>query len=123
MRVLVCGGRDFHDRAAAFDALDRIDAETMIETVIHGQARGADSLADEWASDRVRWVQPFPADWQTFGRSAGPIRNRLMLVNGKPDLVVAFPGGRGTADMVRQARRAGIRVIEPLTPSPERRTP
>jgi UDP-N-acetylmuramoylalanine-D-glutamate ligase len=53
-----------------------------------------------------------PADCETHGRSADPIRNRRTLDEGKPDLVVAFPGGRGTAHMVSQARAAGVRVIE-----------
>lgn len=55
---------------------------------------------------------PFEADWHTHGRAAGPIRNRRMIEEGKPDLVVAFPGGRGTANMVNQARAAGIEVRE-----------
>ena len=78
--------------------------------LIHGAARGADSLAGEWASTRAVPVKIFPADWQTHGRSAGHIRNAQMLREGKPDLVVAFPGGRGTADMVAKANAAGITV-------------
>jgi hypothetical protein len=50
------------------------------------------------------------ADWNTHGRAAGPIRNQRMLDEVKPELVVAFPGGRGTADMVRRAREAGVNV-------------
>jgi len=52
------------------------------------------------------------AKWSKHGRAAGPIRNQEMIDECKPDLVVAFPGGRGTADMVRRAKAAGIRVIE-----------
>ena len=52
------------------------------------------------------------ADWAKHGRKAGPIRNQRMIDEGRPDLVVAFPGGTGTADMVERARVAGIRVIE-----------
>ena len=54
----------------------------------------------------------YRADWEGLGRKAGPIRNQQMLDEGKPDLVVAFPGGRGTANMMRIAREAGIEVIE-----------
>jgi hypothetical protein len=57
-------------------------------------------------------VECFPAEWDKRGRIAGPVRNALMLDVGKPDLVVVFPGGRGTADCVRQARAAGVQVIE-----------
>ena len=47
-------------------------------------------------------------DWKKYGKKAGPLRNQQMLEEGKPDLVVAFPGGNGTADMVRRAKKANI---------------
>jgi len=80
--------------------------------LIHGGARGADRAADEWAV--VSWVvvEEYKADWKNDGRAAGPIRNQRMLDLGKPDLVIAFPGGRGTADMVKRARKAGVEVME-----------
>ena len=80
--------------------------------VVHGAAAGADSLGGDWATARGIPVQVFPADWDTLGRKAGPIRNQQMLDDGKPDLVVAFPGGRGTAHMMRISREAGVEVIE-----------
>ena len=55
-----------------------------------------------------------PADWKQYGRGAGPIRNREMLQYSEPDIVVAFPGGAGTADMIRAARTAGYPVVQPL---------
>lgn len=80
--------------------------------VIHGGARGADTHAG-WAATAVDIpVAVYPADWATHGRRAGPIRNAQMLAEGRPDAVLAFPGGRGTADMVRQARAAGVPVWE-----------
>lgn len=80
--------------------------------IIHGAATGADSLANRWAV--VNWVrsEEYPADWKKHGAAAGPIRNQRMIDEGKPDLVVAFPGGKGTADMVSRAKAAGVRVIE-----------
>lgn len=80
--------------------------------VIHGAARGADTLAHEWAAHHEIPVDVYPADWQAHGRAAGPIRNARMLEEGKPDVVVAFKGGRGTADMVRRARASGVPVVE-----------
>jgi hypothetical protein len=109
MRILVCGGREFADRERLKTVLDSLGP---VSCVIHGSARGADALAHEWAFDRGVLVTPFPADWRRHGRGAGPIRNGLMLSEGKPDLVVAFPGGKGTADMVRRAQRAGLPVME-----------
>jgi hypothetical protein len=55
-------------------------------------------------------IDVYVAQWKKHGRAAGPIRNQRMLDKGKPDLVVAFPGGRGTADMIRRAERAGVPV-------------
>lgn len=110
MRVLVTGGRDFGDRELLFGALDRLHAVHGFTALIHGDANGADRLSGEWAGARGVSVEVHPADWKKHGRAAGPIRNQKMLEE-KPDLVVAFPGGRGTADMVRRAREAGIEVF------------
>jgi hypothetical protein len=71
----------------------------------------ADTLAVEWATNRGVPFDVYMADWESLGRKAGPIRNQRMLVEGKPDLVVAFPGGNGTAGMVALARNAGVDVI------------
>lgn len=110
MRVLVCGGRDYADRDFLRLALSELHRELAIACLIDGAAPGADSLAHEWAVDTGIPTERYPADWDTYGKAAGAIRNRRMLVEGKPDLVVAFPGGRGTADMVRQARYAEVKV-------------
>jgi hypothetical protein len=112
MRVLVCGGRDFDNRAMLNAALDRLHAERVFSLVIAGGARGADTLAEDWANARGIACDVYRGDWEGLGRKAGPIRNKQMLDEGKPDLVVAFPGGRGTAHMVRIAREAGVEVVE-----------
>lgn len=80
--------------------------------VIHGGAAGADSLAGAVAAEMHIPTIVFPADWRAHGKSAGPKRNQQMLVEGRPDAVLAFPGGRGTADMVNRAKTAKIRVVE-----------
>jgi hypothetical protein len=110
MRLLVCGGRDYTDREFIFETLDQLHADREITTLIHGAARGADTLAGEWAIARSVEVTPYPADWRAHGNLAGPIRNRRMLHEGKPDRVLAFPGGVGTAHMVRIARAFGVPV-------------
>ena len=112
MRVLVCGGRDFSDTAFAYRTLNRLHKERGFDVVIEGDARGADRIAGYWARRLGVDDLKFRADWDAHGRRAGPIRNQRMLDEGRPDLVVAFPGGRGTADMTRRAREAGIEVIE-----------
>jgi hypothetical protein len=107
MRVLVTGGRDFADRDAVVAALGELPADAVL---VHGAARGADTLAARWWSTiQRRMVEAYPADWARHGKAAGAIRNQQMLDTGI-DLIVAFPGGRGTADMVRRARAAGLPV-------------
>lgn len=110
---LICGGRDFDDDATfSLMMAQLIELKGVPAKVVHGAAPGADTLADDWARDLAVEVQPVPADWKAHGRAAGPIRNQKMLDDHKPNLVVAFPGGRGTADMVERARKAGIDVAE-----------
>lgn len=113
MKVLVCGGRKYRDEDFLFRVLDQIHNDgTVITTIIEGEAPGADLLAAKWASRRSVHIEPYPALWNRHGLSAGPIRNRQMLIEGKPDLVVAFPGGEGTKNMVTQAKAAKVKVIE-----------
>lgn len=111
MRVLVCGGRNFRSPAQVSRELDRLHAEQPITALMQGGATGVDRFAKEWAASRR--IQRFmcTANWQAHGNAAGPIRNQRML-DWKPDLVVAFPGGRGTADMVARAKASGVKVIE-----------
>lgn len=73
-------------------------------------AKGADELGFDWAISRGVVTERYRADWDKFGKSAGPIRNQQMLTKGVPDLVIAFPGGVGTADMINRAEKAGIPV-------------
>lgn len=112
-RAIVCGGRDFTDRDAVFRALDAQREALGITAIAHGAARGVDTLAMEWAHARGVACTAFPADWERYGRAAGVRRNAAMLEKARPDLVIAFPGGRGTADMVSRAHAAGVRVVRP----------
>ena len=110
-RVIVCGGRDYSGQGTAFTILDDFVREDEGDEIAQGGASGADALARDWAEDRGCKCTTFKADWTKHGRAAGPIRNQEMLVTFKPDLVIAFPGGAGTADMVRRAKAAGIQVV------------
>lgn len=116
LRIIVCGGRDFTDFATIRRTLNALHEgpEGPISHLFHGNARGADTEAHRWAEElypRAISLHPVPAQWTKHGRHAGPIRNKAMLGN-NPDLVLAFPGGKGTEDMKRQARNAGVRVVE-----------
>lgn len=110
---LVCGGRDFADRETFDSAMsDLMSTRGMPLVVVHGGARGADRMAGEWAKHHALRCYVEEADWNQHGKAAGVIRNQAMLDKHKPDLVVAFPGGRGTADMILRAKGAGVPVAE-----------
>ena len=107
MRVIVCGGRDYSDERTIDTVMRALSMPTI---VVHGDARGADRLAGHVARNLGLTVENHPADWKAHGKAAGPIRNQAMLDAGA-DLVIAFPGGAGTADMVGRARSAGVPVL------------
>ena len=109
MRILVCGGRDYKDRERVFKVLDGLHCLSKVTEVIQGGARGADTLAKEWAlKNEVPQIE-VKADWEKHGLSAGPIRN-VEMIKYSPRMVIAFPGGRGTEHMVSTARKYNIPV-------------
>lgn len=114
MIVLVCGGRNYLDKATLYRELDALDG---VKCLVSGGAQGADSLAVGWAKARGVNSVVYHADWEKHGRAAGPIRNQEMLIGMKPDLIMAFAGGRGTADMVRRGLKATVTVIEVSQPA------
>lgn len=140
MRVLVCGGRRYRDRDHIWNSLSELDKkEGPFDVIIHGAATGADTEAEWWAKGKGRKHAPFQAQWDDISQPdaivrlrkdgsrydalAGIRRNTRMIEEGRPDLCVAFPGGPGTADMVRKARAAGIRVIRVPAPGEICETP
>lgn len=130
--IIVCGGRFYgrvpldcdpgerqaHSTRAAKQAffmretLDHLRQERDVRKVISGGAPGADTIAHMWATRKGVASIVMRAEWKKFGKAAGPIRNKRMLDEGKPDLVIAFFGGDGTANMIQQARFAGIEVMD-----------
>lgn len=111
LQVLVCGGRNYYS-TAVWKALDELKAATTAElTIIQGGGDGADQMAREWCQNTGCHLINEPANWAAYGKAAGPIRNQKMLDDHKPDVVIAFPGGTGTRDMVERARKADVTVI------------
>ena len=112
MKVLVCGDRNWTDRAAIKLWLETLKAVGYTR-VIEGEARGADRLAREEAEKLGLEVDPHPANWDKYHRAAGMIRNREML-DQCPDLVLAFHSdlskSKGTKDCVQEAKKRGIKV-------------
>jgi hypothetical protein len=112
-RVIVCGGRDYRDKARVHAALEAAHAKAPIGVLVHGGASGADLIAMYWAKGRGILREEHPALWDDHGHGAGPLRNQAMADAGA-DGCIAFPGGRGTADMVQRAQAAGIPVWRPF---------
>lgn len=109
---LICGGRDFADQGL----FDRVMREVVSERgfpdrIVHGKARGADTMAGNWARDRGIEVVEMEAAWDELGKAAGPIQNQAMLDEQKPVICISFPGGVGTADMVFRAIKAKIETV------------
>jgi hypothetical protein len=111
MRVLVCGDRNWVDKDAVRRELEKFPKDTV---VLEGEARGADTLGRDVAEELGLTVEKYPADWNQYGKAAGPIRNKEMLQHGAPDLVLAFhcnlSTSRGTKHMVGIAKKAGVPV-------------
>ncbi len=107
--LLICGGRDYEDWPRLYQILDDIHARRGVGRILHGATTGADTFAGRWARSRGVEEVACEARWDLHGNAAGPKRNAYMLT-WQPDGVIAFPGGRGTENMVRQAREAGVPV-------------
>jgi hypothetical protein len=122
---MVTGGRDFEDLGFVFRTMDAVLKERMSfyeigephehtprPLIVHGDAKGLDTLVAKWAKNRGHAVLAVPAMWDLLDKKAGILRNQQMLDWMKPDWLVAFPGGTGTMDMVRRATAARVSVIQ-----------
>jgi len=120
MRVLVCGSRDWIDRKLIektlldfhFSEMKSFEDGGKIDTIISGEAQGADLLAKGIAHHHKFKYIGFPALWNQYGKRAGYVRNQQMLDEGNPDIVFAFWDGqsRGTKMMIDLAKKAGVPV-------------
>jgi predicted Rossmann-fold nucleotide-binding protein len=129
VRALVFGGRDFKNRASAFQYLDTIHSITPITLIIEGGMTGADRLGRQWAQARGVPFKTWEADWddldhpkavikrnrsgKLYNAAAGPIRNEKMLRESRPDAAIGFPGGSGTLDMVKRCLLYGLTPARP----------
>jgi hypothetical protein len=124
MRILVTGSRNWTDREAIAEALlavrdNQAPTRSTVMELVHGDCpTGADNIADRWARTWGWKVEPHPADWNRYGRKAGPIRNQQMVDLGA-DVCLAFPlsDSRGTYDCMTRAKAAGIPVVTPTSPA------
>jgi hypothetical protein len=108
MKTIIAGGRNYELTPEDFHLLDSLHGSIPITEVVCGMARGADQMGRDWALWRDIPVKEFPADWKTYGHHAGSIRNVAMAEYA--EALVAFPGGRGTAHMIREATKRGFKM-------------
>lgn len=128
--IIVCGGRSYGrippdpfswdianqqaraERGRLFLIMREAMARLQVKRFVMGDATGADALAARWCEENAVEFKVYPADWDSHGSKAGPIRNRQMLEQELPSAVIAFPGSKGTRNMCEIAERAGVRVIK-----------
>lgn len=112
MIVIVTGGRNNYDYRFIELSLQNLHMQYDFKLLCHGDAPGVDRIAGQWALYQGLAVRPYPADWDTHGKKAGPIRNSFMLKAANPDMVVAFRGNWGTDDMVLKTKAAGVALVD-----------
>jgi hypothetical protein len=119
MRILVCGDREWTDYEMVLRVLQNLRPTVVIEGGQGWIHRGR--MAFKGADACARYAAPlvtgnpslrFDSDWKQLGKAAGPIRNQRMIIEGRPDLVIAFHDdlgrSKGTNDMLSKAERANI---------------
>ena len=111
MIVIVTGGRSYANVEKLNTVFDELHSKEPISLLIEGGAQGADRLARNWAVNNNVSYLTVHARWNQFGKSAGFIRNQAMIEM-RHDIVIAFPGGKGTAGMVKLARNKGSKLME-----------
>lgn len=111
-KIIVSGGRDFKDAKFLNSILDRLHKEKVICKIVFGCARGVDALALDWAKRNMVDFARYEADWESHGKAAGPIRNKRMIEeNLDAKILLAFPGGSGTANAVSIAKGFNLKTI------------
>lgn len=114
-RILVCGGRKYWERDNVIRVLDEASQHFDPDfVIIQGGANGADSLAKLWAFANGHPMIEMAAHWDAYKQAAGSMRNKWMIKYCNPDLIIAFPGGTGTANMVALGKKNGIDIYEPV---------
>lgn len=111
MRLLVCGGRHFEDAEMVHHELTALHWRKPISVVVHGSIAGVGIIAEAWARRHGIAVVRYPPNWEFYGKKAEGLRSDFMLTDSRPDFVVAFPGGRHTADLVQRAINVRLAVL------------
>lgn len=108
MKVIIAGSRYIEDYNLVAQAID--DSGFEITEVVSGCSRGVDKIGESWARSHGIPIEHYQADWQNFGKAAGPVRNRGMAQYADALIAILAPGSKGTADMIRQAKIYGLKI-------------
>jgi len=112
MKLIICGGRNYTDINKLNEVLNKLHEQNQINKIVTGDAKGADSMAVNWAKKHDIEYEIYKADWNLNGKAAGPIRNQKMISeNSDADYLIAFPGGNGTKNAISTAMRYNVKVI------------
>lgn len=110
-RVIIAGGRDFNDYQLLRRTMDNLLCNITEDIiVVCGQAKGADTLGEQYAKEKGYTIDYYPANWKLYGKRAGFLRNEQVAQNA--DALVAFWNGesRGTKNMIELAKRYGLKM-------------
>jgi len=110
MKVIIAGGRNFDDYSLLKSSCDKLLVNQTEIEIVSGKAKGADSLGEKYAKEKGFPIKEFPADWETYGKSAGYKRNlEMALYSGA---LIAFWDGesKGTKMMIELAKKEGLNV-------------
>lgn len=111
MKILVTGGRNFGNETYIHSQLAQFEQDHgKITSFAHGGAKGVDTIAGSWAELHNIPTKIYKANWDTFGKAAGPMRNQEMLADFNPDWVIVFPGGKGTSHMRHIAKQGRFKI-------------
>jgi hypothetical protein len=111
MKCIIAGSRSIHQYVVLETAIDESGWHDEITEVVSGCAKGVDALGEEYAYKNHKRLMQFPADWDTYGKSAGIRRNNLMANYGDALIVVWDGKSKGTQHMIEAARRKGLKVF------------
>lgn len=109
MKVVIAGGRDYKKNSVDYHAVMSALESVGATEIVSGGATGADQFGEDLAKHHGLKVTRFSADWKTYGKLAGPLRNKQMAEY--CDYVILLPGGIGTASMKNEAIKAGKKII------------
>ena len=109
MKVIIAGGRDYVFVKTDGLILESLHLSNRFTEIVSGGCSGADENGELFAVTHKLPIKYFNADWKLYGKSAGPIRNKLMAEYA--DAIILFPGGKGTASMRSEAKKAELEIL------------